>query len=62
MRKRILRALDKGAMKLGELERSLESDRDLSPDVMALVCAGELELDMTSQPIQQTTIVKSRMK
>jgi hypothetical protein len=62
VRKRILRALDKGPMELGELERSVRSDRDPSNDVMALVCAGELELDLLSQPIQQTTIVKSRTK
>jgi hypothetical protein len=27
-----------------------------------LVCTGELELDLITQPIQLTTIVKSRMK
>jgi hypothetical protein len=63
LRKRILRVLrDKESLQLGELERSVRSDRDPSNDVMALVCAGELELDLISQPIQQTTIVKSRMK
>jgi hypothetical protein len=61
LRKRILRALvAKESMQLGELERSVRSDRDPSNDVLALVCSGELELDMTSQPIQLTTIVKSR--
>ncbi len=61
-RRRILRALHKRSMQLGELERHVRSDRDPSADVMALVCAGELELDLTSRPIQLTTIVKSRMR
>jgi hypothetical protein len=60
LRKRILRALDKEPMQLGELERSVRSVRDPSHAVMSLVCAGLLELDMTSQVIQQTTIVMSR--
>jgi hypothetical protein len=63
IRNRILRVLrHNGSMQLGELERSVRSDRDPSNDVMALVCAGELELDMTSQPIQLTTIVRSRSR
>jgi hypothetical protein len=63
LRNRILRVLrDKESMQLGELERRVRSDRDPSNDVMALVCAGELELDLISQPVQQTTLVKSRMK
>jgi hypothetical protein len=62
LRKRILRALDKESMQLGELERSVRSDRDPFPDVMAMVCSDELELDMTSQAVQLTTIVKSRMR
>jgi hypothetical protein len=61
LRSRILRALvDRESMALGELERSVRSRRDPSNDVLALVCSGELELDMTTQPIQLTTIVKSR--
>lgn len=63
LRKRILRAmLGKESMTLGELERKIRSDHDPSADVMALVCTGELELDLITQPIQLTTIVKSRMK
>jgi hypothetical protein len=62
MRRRILRALLDKEMPLGELERVVKSDRDPSADVMALVCAGELELDLTTQPIQLTSTVKSRMK
>jgi hypothetical protein len=63
LRKRILRAvLDKESVTLGELERSIRSDHDPSADMMALVCTGELELDLTTQPIQLTTTVKSRMK
>ncbi len=63
LRKRILRAvLGKESTTLGELERKIRSDHDPSADVMALVCAGELELDLTTQPIQLTTTIKSRMK
>jgi hypothetical protein len=62
LRKRILGALrDREPMPLGELERSV-SDRDPSNDVMALVCADRLELDLTSQPLQLTTIVRSRSR
>ena len=59
LRKRILGALrDRKPMALGELERSVGSDP--SNDVMALVCADQLELDLTSQPLQLTTIVRAR--
>jgi hypothetical protein len=60
LRERILRALSgKKQMQLGELERSVRS-RDPSHAVMSLVCADVLELDLTSQAIQLTTIVKAR--
>jgi hypothetical protein len=60
LRERILRALSgKKSLPLGELERSVRS-RDPSNAVMSLVCADVLELDLTSQPIQQTTIVRAR--
>jgi len=61
LRKRILGALrDREPMALGELQRSVGSDRDPFNDVMALVCADQLELDLTSQPLQLTTIVRAR--
>jgi hypothetical protein len=60
LRERILRALSgKKQMQLGELERSVRS-RDPSHAVMSLVCADVLELDLTSQAIQQTTFVRAR--
>jgi hypothetical protein len=63
LRKRILRVLlEKESMQLGEVERSVRSDRDPFPDVMAMVCRDELELDLASQAVQFTTIVRSRMK
>jgi hypothetical protein len=61
LRERILRALSaKGSMKLGELEWTLRSVRDPSHAVMSLVCADVLELDLTTQAIQLTTIVRAR--
>ena len=57
---RILRALsEKKQMELGELERSVRS-RDAFNAVMSLACADVLELDLTSQAIQQTTFVRAR--
>jgi len=62
-RKRILRALtDKEPIELGQLERIVRSRRDPFNSIMALVCADLVELDLVSQPIGRTTIVKlSRM-
>jgi hypothetical protein len=55
-----LRALSgKKQMQLGELERNVRS-RDPSHAVMSLVCADVLELDLTSQAIQLTTVVRAR--
>jgi hypothetical protein len=63
LRKHILTLLDKeSTMELGELERSVRSDSDPSNAVMALVCAGLLELDISTQPLQLTTIVRSRSR
>jgi hypothetical protein len=62
-RERILRALtDKEPIQLGQLERSVRSGRDPFPSVMALVCDDFVELDLISQPIGRTTIVKSRTR
>jgi hypothetical protein len=60
-RKRILRALtDKEPIPLGQLER--RSGRDPFPSIMALVCADLVELDLISQPITRTTIVRCRAR
>jgi hypothetical protein len=61
LRERILRALSgKKQMQLGELERSVRYVGDASHAVMSLVCADVLELDLTSEPIKLTTIVRAR--
>jgi hypothetical protein len=61
LRERILRALSgKKSITLRELERSVRSVGDLSNAVMSLVCADVLELDLTSKPIQLTTLVRAR--
>jgi hypothetical protein len=60
-RKRILQALTgKKPIQLGQLER--RSGRDPFRSIMALVCADLLELDLISQPITRTTIVKCRAR
>ncbi len=60
-RKRILQAVtDKEPIRLGQLER--RSGRDPFPCIMALACADLLELDLISQPITRTTIVKCRAR
>jgi hypothetical protein len=60
LRERILRALSgKKSVPLRELERSVRS-RDASNAVMSLVCADVLELDLVSQFIQLTTVVRAR--
>jgi hypothetical protein len=62
-RKRILQALtDKGPIQLGQLERRVRSGGDPFPSIMALVCADLVELDLISQPITRTTIVKRRAR
>jgi hypothetical protein len=60
LRERILRALSgKKSVSLRELERSVRS-RDASDAVMSLACADLLELDLVSQFIQLTTVVRAR--
>jgi hypothetical protein len=61
LRERILRALSgKKSVPLSELERSVRSVGDPSNAVMSLVCADVLELDLTTQVIQLTTVVRAR--
>ncbi|WP_235885744.1 hypothetical protein [Bradyrhizobium niftali] len=58
LRLRILLALrDEGPMPLGELLKSILSEVDPAPAVMALACANLVELDLLSQPLGPTTIV-----
>jgi hypothetical protein len=60
LRKRILQALDQQSMQLGRLEQTVGADPDPHNAIMALACAGLLELDLFSQPICRTTMVKPR--
>lgn len=61
LRERILRPLiGKKSLTLDELERSFRAADNLSHAIMSLVCADILELDLTSAPIQLTTIVRAR--
>lgn len=52
--------LDEGPMPLGELLKSIRSERDPAPAVMALACADLIILDLASQPLGPYTIVRSR--
>ncbi|MCP3476297.1 hypothetical protein NLM33_39450 [Bradyrhizobium sp. CCGUVB1N3] len=61
LRLRILKVLaDEGPMELGRLLEMVSSDRDPSPAVMSLACSNLLELDLTSEPLGPSTLVRSR--
>jgi hypothetical protein len=61
LRMRILQTLlDDGPMPLGELLKSIRSERDPVPAVMSLACADLLYLDLVSQPLRPATIVRYR--
>jgi hypothetical protein len=58
LRMRILQVLlDDGPMPLGELLKSIRSERDSAPAVMALACADLIYLDLASQSLSPTTAV-----
>lgn len=58
LRMRILLTLrDEGPMPLGDLLKSIQSDVDPAPAVMALACANLVELDLVSHPLSPTTLV-----
>jgi hypothetical protein len=58
---RILRALrDDGPLELGHLLESVRAARDPTSSMMSLACDNLLELDLTSQPVGPSTIVRSR--
>jgi hypothetical protein len=50
--------LDEGPMPLGELLKSIRSEHDPAPAVMALACADLLHLDLVSRPLSPTTIAR----
>ncbi len=61
LRMRILQALlDDGPLALGELLKSIRSENDPVPAVMALACADLLSLDLMSSPLGPVTIARSR--
>jgi hypothetical protein len=61
LRMRILQILlDEGPMPLGELLKSIRSEHDPAPAVMALACADLLSLDIASQPLGPLTIARCR--
>jgi hypothetical protein len=61
LRMRILQMLlDDGPMPLGELLKSIRSERDPAPAVMALACADLLSLDLASQPLGPLTVARYR--
>ncbi|WGD51458.1 hypothetical protein QA641_39435 [Bradyrhizobium sp. CB1650] len=61
LRIRILQVLlDDGPMPLGQLLKSVRSDRDPTPSVMALACIDLHTVDLVSQPLGSGIIVRSR--
>ncbi|MDA9420963.1 hypothetical protein [Bradyrhizobium sp. CCBAU 53380] len=61
LRLRILKILaDEGPMELGRLLEMVSSDLDPSPAVMSLACSDLLELDLTSEPLGPSTLVRTR--
>lgn len=59
LRLRILEILlDAGPIPLGQLLKSLADEQDPAPAVMALACANLVQLDLFSQPLSPTTLVK----
>jgi hypothetical protein len=58
---RILQTLlDNGPTSLGELLKSVRSDRDPASAVMAMACADLVVLDIGSEPLGPCTIARSR--
>jgi hypothetical protein len=61
LRMRILQMLlDDGPMPLGELLKSICSDHDPAPAVMALACADLVSLDLASHPLGPLTMARYR--
>ncbi|MFN5522882.1 hypothetical protein [Bradyrhizobium sp.] len=61
LRLQILGALtDEGAMPLADLLKSLRTDRDPVPSVMALACIDLIALDLVSAPLGPRTLTRLR--
>jgi hypothetical protein len=62
MRMRILQVLlDDGPMPLSRLLSAVRSERDPSPAIMALACSDLIEIDLVSEPLGPSTMVRSRV-
>lgn len=60
LRLQILQTLaDDGPMQLSRLLPAIRSDRDPGPAVLALACAGLVELDLDSAPLGPQTVARS---
>ncbi|MCP3471818.1 hypothetical protein NLM33_25120 [Bradyrhizobium sp. CCGUVB1N3] len=51
---------DEGPIELGRLLEIIRSGEDPSPAVMALACADLLEIDLTSEPLGPSTMLRAR--
>jgi hypothetical protein len=60
LRKRILQVLDQQPMQLGRLLKRVGGDHGICPAILSLACAGILELDIASRPLDRMTIVRLR--
>jgi hypothetical protein len=61
LRMQILQTLaDAGALRIGDLLKSVTSDHDPVPAVMALACADQIELELDEQPLGPETVVRAR--
>jgi hypothetical protein len=62
LRLRILKALvDEGPIELGRVLEAIRADHDPSAAVMSLACSDLLELDLASEPLGPSTIVRCRI-
>jgi hypothetical protein len=61
LRVHILKVLaSEGLIELGRLLETIRSEQDPSPAVMALCCSDLLELDLISEPLGPSTVVRTR--
>ncbi len=60
LRKRILQVLAQQPMQLGHLLKRVGGDHGTCPAILSLACAGVLELDIASRPLDRMTLVRLR--
>jgi hypothetical protein len=51
---------EEGPLQLGCLLKKIHAARDPAPAIMALACSDSLEIDLVTQPLGPSTIVRSR--